>query len=257
MNDLGAIYTSHFYASQVDGSHSSAKVVVPLLIELFRPKSVIDVGCGVGTWLRVFADVGVPTLLGVDGDYMNPQNLLIPAEHFRALDLQQPLGNLGRFDMAVSLEVAEHLPPESAKAFIRELTSRSSVVVFSAAVPGQGGVNHINEQWPEYWEELFHEAGFVKTDPIRPQIWYNYSVEWWYRQNLFVFLDRALLEGDERLSALPRGSRDDDLTLVNKGVLKKHATPEKCLGLRTVLSLLPGLILTSLGRRLRRRSRTQ
>ena len=125
-------YTEQFYQTHQDGARRSAREIVPLVLELIRPKSAIDVGCGVGTWLSVFRENGVEDICGVDGDYVNPQMLAIPAERFFPFDLTKPL-SLGRqFDLVVSLEVAEHLPAEYATTFVRSLTRLGPVL------PGDG-----------------------------------------------------------------------------------------------------------------------
>jgi hypothetical protein len=106
----------------------------------------------------------------------------------------------GRYDLAVCLEVAEHLPESSAADLVRALTAFAPVVLFSAAVPGQGGVGHINEQWPAYWKGLFEQHGFYRRDPIRPRIWTNERVHWWYRQNIFLFASRQKVEESRALA---------------------------------------------------------
>jgi SAM-dependent methyltransferase len=219
-------------------------------MEFVQPRSVIDIGCGIGTWLRAFMEAGVDEVVGVDGDYVNRAQLMIPHSSFYAHDLEQPLRLERKFDLALSLEVGEHLASQFAPVLVGSLTRLAPVILFSAAIPGQGGTNHVNEQWPEYWEYLFDTEGFVQTDPLRPQLWYDNRVDPWYRQNLYVFIERKLLEANGRLSALPRGGRDDDLTLVSKYILKRLATPENYLGLRAVLRLFPRLVICSVKRRL-------
>lgn len=180
-------YDEAFFESQQDGSVRSAQVVVPIVLSLFPCRSVVDVGCGVGGWLEVFESHGVTDYLGIDGNYILPDMLKIPASHFRPADLQS-IGDLGRgFDLACSLEVAEHLPGSSAKSFVAALVKAAPVVLFSAAVPLQGGTNHINEQQQSYWAKLFAEHGYIALDCIRPAIFGDSRVEWWYRQNTLVY----------------------------------------------------------------------
>ena len=179
-------YDGQFFASQRGGSISSAKVIVPLVLETFPSASVVDVGCGVGGWVAEYMRHGVERVLGVDGDYVDLASLEIPADRFQSADLSRPL-DLGSFDLAMSLEVAEHLPEDCAETFVDTLTKAAPIVVFSAAVPEQGGVNHVNEQWPSYWIRKFAARGYVVEDCIRPAIWNDERVKWWYRQNIFVF----------------------------------------------------------------------
>jgi hypothetical protein len=127
--------------------------------------------------------------------------LEIPARDFIRADLSAPL-NLGRrFDLAISLEVAEHLPPEAAEGFVKTLTSAAPIVAFSAAVPGQTGVNHLNEQWPAYWAGLFARFGYEAIDCLRPVIWDDEEIEWWYAQNLLLFAEPAGVEANAALRA--------------------------------------------------------
>lgn len=184
-------YDPHFYARFERGSTASAEAVVPLLLADFPARSVVDVGCGVGTWLAAFARHGVGDLLGIDGDHVRPDMLRIDRSRFLAADLRRPPELGRRFDLACSFEVAEHLPPDCAGAFVRLLTRAAPVVAFSAAVPNQGGVDHLNERPQSYWAGLFATQGYVAIDPIRPLVRGDPRVEWWYRQNLLVYCEPA------------------------------------------------------------------
>jgi SAM-dependent methyltransferase len=188
------LYDPAFYTAIVDGARRSAREVVPLVLGFVRCRRVIDLGCGLGTWLSVFLEHGVEDVVGVDGDHVDPDRLEIPRDRFVAHDLTRPLGLDQSFDLALSLEVAEHLAPEVAGAFVGSLIGLAPVVLFSAAIPFQGGTHHVNEQWPEYWAERFAVHGYVPVDCLRRRIWRNPNVEWWYCQNLLVFASPPALE---------------------------------------------------------------
>jgi SAM-dependent methyltransferase len=160
--------------------------IVPIILSLLAPKTLLDVGCGIGTWLKVFERHGVKDFLGVDGEYVDKRLMMIPEEKFLALDLRKEFSLNRKFDLVVSLEVAEHLPEESANGFVKSLTEHGDVILFSAAIPGQGGQNHLNEQWPSYWQEKFKRHNFYFHDIIRPLIWDNKLIDSWYRQNIFI-----------------------------------------------------------------------
>lgn len=184
-------YNKAFFRDQMDESYRSAAVVLPLLFEHHRPKTIVDVGCGVGSWLRAAIDMGISDVTGLDGDYVDRSLLMIPQDRFRSARLDQPISVPGRFDLAMSTEVAEHLPPERGAGFVADLCKLADVVLFSAAIPYQGGTNHINENWAEYWATHFAAQGYVPIDLIRPRVWYDTNVCWWYRQNLLVFASPA------------------------------------------------------------------
>ena len=208
--DLATAYTPNFYAGQADGSERSAAAVAPVVLGLLPPiRSMVDVGCGVGTWAKVFQQCGVVEVVGIDGSYVDKSQLRIPLDAFKPTDLSKPLDVERTFDLAISLEVAEHLPPERAGSFVSDLTSLAPFVIFSAAVPGQGGANHLNEQWPDYWIALFAEHGYRMFDCIRPRIWNDDRVEYWYRQNasyLFAAVARFRFLSEVALEPCPSGN---------------------------------------------------
>jgi hypothetical protein len=181
-------YNHAFYQEQMDGSVRSAAAVVPLVLALLPVRSVCDVGCGAGTWLSVFMKHGIADVLGMDGDYVPAEYLRIPRSAFRPTDLCRPIVVGRTFDLAVSLEVGEHLPEASAEGFVRGITRLAPVVLFSAAIPNQGGQDHINEQWPDYWERLFLAQDYRVIDVLRGAVWENDDVEWWYRQNILLYV---------------------------------------------------------------------
>jgi hypothetical protein len=184
-------YTSEYYQALREGARRSAQATVPLVMQWVAPRKVIDVGCGEGTWLSVFRDQGVTDICGVDGDYVDRNRLQIPVNCFLPRDLAQPLQLTRRFDLAISLEVAEHLPAECAETFVASLANLAPIVLFSAAAPYQGGAQHVNEQWPAYWAERFAVHDYLPVDCLRRSLWSRDDVEWWYAQNLFFYVARA------------------------------------------------------------------
>jgi SAM-dependent methyltransferase len=190
-------------------------VVVPLVMELLLPQSVCDVGCGRGIWLAVFEQQGVDEVLGIDGAEIDRERLAIDADKFVVADLEQGVPAAGSFDLAVSLEVGEHLSQPAAETFVEGLVALAPAVLFSAAVPGQGGQRHINEQWPEYWRALFAEHDYVPIDCVRPRIWREREVRVWYRQNTLLFASHALIESRENLRNELERSADMPLSVVH------------------------------------------
>ncbi|WP_445172690.1 glycosyltransferase [Microcoleus sp.] len=195
-------YTKDFYQLIGEGTRTSAREVIPLLLDLLQPilpKSVVDVGCGTGSWLAAFHKLGIADCLGIDGDYVERTILQIPLNQFQSADLKQPLQINRKFDLAISLEVAEHLPATCAENFVNSLTQLAPVILFSAAIPFQGGVEHVNEQWPQYWVYYFQKNGYAVIDGLRKKIWNNDKVEPWYAQNILIFVKQEYLSGYPRL----------------------------------------------------------
>jgi len=181
-------YSSHFYKVIARDGDRSAEVAVPVIINTCHPKSLIDVGCGSGNWLKVFRNHGIEDYFGVDGKWVSEEQIVLPMDRFARLDLGKPFSFPRTFDLALCLEVAEHLPEISADAFISSLCRLAPVIVFSAAIPGQGGTHHVNEQWPDYWAERFSREGFHTFDLIRPQLWSHPDIQAHYAQNILVFV---------------------------------------------------------------------
>jgi SAM-dependent methyltransferase len=186
-NEAGTEYDTSFFDSQAPGSRKSASVVVPLVDKLVGPTSVLDVGCGIGTWLAEWESRGITDVFGLDGEYVDNSAMQVPREKFRSLDLRNPFSLGRRFDLVECLEVAEHLEEQYADTFVESLASHADTILFSAAIPGQTGSHHVNEQWPSYWIAKFVGLGFMPFDVIRPRIWTDPHVEVWYRQNIMLF----------------------------------------------------------------------
>ena len=165
----------------------AAKEVVPFILSLIKPKSVVDVGCGTGTWLKIFKDNGVEEVLGIDGDYVDRKLLKIDLDKFIDYDLEKFYKSEKKYDLVISLEVAEHLSELSSDVFVETLSGLSDTLIFSAAIPNQGGQNHINEQEPKYWISKFEKLGFILFDVLRPVFWDNQNIDPWYRQNMLLF----------------------------------------------------------------------
>ena len=229
------------FERQQQRSRIAAGAIIPLVLQATSARSVVDVGCGVGTWLAACAENGIEDYLGIDGYHVDADLLQIPRQHFRTADLREPLTLDRSYDLALSVEVAEHLPPEAGPALVKQLTGAAPAVLFSAAIPGQTGPGHINERWQSYWADLFARNGLFPVDRIRPAIWSLDEIPFWYRQNVILYLRRDRLPADY---APPR-----ILDVVHPELLNKHVAwqqEERHVSGRTALSLLA----RSLGRRL-------
>ena len=187
---------NEMYELSREGSMRSARVVVPMLCRIIEPRSVVDVGCGHGWWLSVFREQGCQ-VFGVDGAHVDPARLVIERRDFAPADLTSA-DVRGAYDLATSFEVAEHLPASAARRFVATLCGLAPVVAFSAATPHQGGVNHVNEQWPRYWWDLFAERGYRGTGALRWSLWGNPEVDHWYQQ-IFLYAREDAIEANPHL----------------------------------------------------------
>ena len=191
----------------------SAAQVLPVVRDAAAPASVVDVGCGEGAWLSVWRGLGVADVHGLDGAYVDTDTLLIERDRFASADLAGTFGSSRRFDLAQSLEVAEHLPPACSARFVAQLCALSEIVLFSAAQPGQGGENHINERLPSTWAEMFRAQGYAAYDAVRPRLAEQPAVAPWYRFNSILYANAA---GTARLSAAALATRCTDLAMLDE-----------------------------------------
>jgi SAM-dependent methyltransferase len=254
-------YDSAFFEHHRRRMQRSAARLVPEILTLLEPAlptSAVDVGCGAGAFLAELGRRGVGDLVAVEGPWLTreqldaPEATLVTGELPGVLDhreLQRP------FDLALSLEVAEHLPPEDADAFVERLARLAPVVVFSAAVPGQGGTGHVHEAWPEAWAARFAAQGMVAADALRDRVWHDPEIAWWHAQNVLVF---AHPEALERHPALAEASRRTDPAVLARvhpthyGVKLEAlaaATDPRRMSLRKALGRLPRVALETVRRR--------
>ena len=195
--DEDGVYDRDFYEDNEECTKRSPEAIFGTLLSIIDVNSLCDVGGGIGLWTRGFIDIkgekaNLDDIVCIDGSYVNREQLLIPEQCFISADLEKPLPDFQRrFDLVMTLEVAEHLSGERARSFVEDLIRLSDTVLFSAAVPGQGGIHHVNEQHMIYWIELFGGYDYEPFDVIRPAIQDNNEIPYWYRQNTIVFAKKG------------------------------------------------------------------
>lgn len=173
-------YDAEFYELEGKVARESAAVVVPWLLERHPEiQSVVDIGCGTGEWVAAFAERGCDA---GGCDFGVPLELLV-IDHYHDGDITRRPGIVGA-DLAVCLEVAEHLPFDFAGQLVKGLARDTRYVLFSAATPGQPGVGHINCQPHEFWHALFAEHG--KTPEFIGEQ-FDEPVADFYRRNMYLY----------------------------------------------------------------------
>jgi SAM-dependent methyltransferase len=199
-------YSEDFFRGNANSAAQSARPILELVHGLYHPTSIVDVGCGSGGWLAAAEGVGFTVLRGYDGPWADPSKYTSPAIDFRPVNLEESTVELDRrFDLAMSVEVAEHLSESRSDIIVDLLCGASDVVLFGAAIPMQGGTHHIHERPQTYWIEKFRARGYEVFDVIRPTVWDNDDIRWWFRQNTFLFvkegsdvIDREVLRSMEK-----------------------------------------------------------
>lgn len=184
------IYDRQFFKNTVKFEAESARAAVEIIVKRFNPKSVIDIGCGAGIYLKEFMNEGVD-IFGYDGSPAALKESLI-GDKIKIYDLTLPLKLSKKFDLCLCFEVAEHLENKYSATLIDTLTGLSDIVIFTAATPGQGPVSigHINEQPHRFWIDLFGKKGFKYkkelSEKMREEM-ENKKVVWWITKNLMIF----------------------------------------------------------------------
>lgn len=242
-------YDHAFFESITETSKHSAQKVVPFVLSLLPVRSVVDVGCGEGSWLAEFHHHAIDDVLGLDGDYVPRDMMKIPATSLVQCDLSRPFSLNREFDLALCLETGEHLPEPRAAGLVADITRLAPQVLFSAAIPFQRGTHHVNCQWPDYWQNLFDAHDYLAFDVIRPRLWNEGEVAYWFRQNLVLYVRRDKVGENPRLSP----------ALAASGPLKRMVHPVLCdewdgFGFREVLGMLPLAFKKAVGRRLHSRT---
>jgi SAM-dependent methyltransferase len=225
---------------------SAPKEIVPKIMELINPSSVIDVGCGLGTFLNVFKSVGVKEITGVDGPWCKKELLYknISPEEFIEVNMEERIRINKSFDLAVCLEVAEHLSESRADTFVEDLINLSDNILFSAAIPKQGGDHHYNEQWLSYWKLKFENKGYIVYDVLKPFFWNNQKIFWWYKQNMVLIIKKG--KETTAINNLPVNSMENvihpDLFNTVVDIKDKHAVKRYLRGFVKSLGYKVGLI---------------
>jgi len=218
----------YLHEVEVSGSSCAAATIAPIVCELIgTPGMAVDLGGGTGAWCAAFKACGVHRVHCIDHPSARAGRMLIDDGEFQSADLGHdnvaPVGA----DLAICVELAEHLPASRADWIVEFLTKSAPVVLFSAAVPRQGGVHHVNEQFRWYWSERFASRGFEERDCIRHRILGDESIPFWYRQNLILYADPARVPPFPGLPLLPPG-----FELLHRTVLERLREPPT---LRTIV----------------------
>ncbi len=216
------LYDEEFYANRRNQVEPSAEAIMGHVLSLCHIESIVDFGCGTGTWMNAAQSHGAKRVLGIEGDWLKEEYLDRPGLEVHRHDLTEPLNIDRKFDLAISLEVGEHLPEERAQSFVEDICRTSTKVLFGAAIPEQGGVGHINEQWQSYWARLFSELDYKAFDVIRPKIWSNSNIPLWYKQNTILYLHKDELKNKEQFSISLQEVSPVDLDIVHPDLYNKH-----------------------------------
>jgi hypothetical protein len=217
---------------------------VPVVVEhVGVPGSVVDLGGGGGGWLKAFKEMGTREVLCIEDLSIADEDLLILPEELLRCDLSIKMPEAVPCDLAVSIEVGEHLSRSRSAAIVDFLTACAPIVLFSAAVPRQGGHKHINEQWPAFWRALFVERGYMPVDAVRPRIIGDKMLPFWLRQNVGLYVRRDSMTGVAQPPA-PYRCIPDDFELISTNILHRPH------GLRELLREMPGALRRALKKRL-------
>ncbi len=225
------IYDDSFYIHESETAEKSAPQIIDTLLSIltFKPISAVDIGCGCGDFLSFLKRNGVIDVLGIDGDYVKRSDLKIPEDCFMPFDITKPIILPRKYDIALCLEVAEHIDEQNSDVLIDSLVNASDIILFSAAIPGQGGTHHVNERWPQHWADKFCRRNYVALDLIRPAIWSITDIAVWYRQNIILFVNKEISDHviAKHDNFLVIGAEHPDLCDFRKRELQKQVDHER------------------------------
>lgn len=201
---------------------NAPEMIAPIIYNLVKPTSIIDIGCGVGTFLYAFKSLNVKKVHGVDGAWVNSELLerYLTEDEFTRADLSKPFVSNEKYDLVLCLEVAEHIKEEDSENLIQTLVNAGDLILFSAAVPYQSGQNHVNEQWPTYWKQKFSRFGYQLIDTVRQRFWNMDMPEFWYKQNVFFVVKEACIS---KYSFLANHVGGDTLDLIHPDLYLKNS----------------------------------
>lgn len=181
--------TSYYKQINLEEAEQATRLA-KILMWVYAPKSVLDIGSATGLYLKPFADAGL-VISGVDysASAIAKEVLQVPRKSIRIVDItKQSIATSA--DLALCIEVLEHIPATGTKAAITHIAETSNTIFFSAAQPGQGGVGHINTQPKEYWEAFFTGEGFrrdlIDEEYIKTLISAGYHMGWLVN-NMMIF----------------------------------------------------------------------
>jgi SAM-dependent methyltransferase len=255
------LYGPDYHAGRHERTSLAAREILGLVNELHRFTRVVDVGCGTGEWLAAARELGAIVVTGVEGPWFSRTALVEQSLNVVVRDLELPLGFTERSDLALCLEVAEHLTEQRAAGLVAELVDLAPAVLFGAAIPNQGGKGHVNERWQSYWATLFAKHDFVAVDIVRPRIWADDRIPYWYRQNIILYLSRADSWGtlSPRNAEAPVAALDLVHPVLMERIIEKMANVSRSLEEPTArqclraVAKLPGALGRAVERRLWRR----
>ena len=188
---IPAQYDAAFYEDAYRVSYTSARRYLRQLWPYYGFASVVDVGAGAGPWSHAATECAAE-VVSIDGEWVKAIHKPCDRLHYLYQDLNAPLDCAQRFDLALCVEVAEHLEPARSLGLINDICQLAPVVVFGAALPRQGGSGHINCRPHSFWIDLFRRNHFTAYDLFRPAFWYDGQVGPWYAQNTYLFASEAL-----------------------------------------------------------------
>lgn len=187
------IYDRPYYERSAAAKRVTMQHIADSIVRDTAPETLVDVGCGGGFLLAALAERGV-TCFGLEYSQAGIELCGSAGLQVRQFDLEHDTFAGGPFDVAVSMEVAEHLPASVADRFVDLLAGVAPLVVFTAARPGQVGTDHVNEQVPEYWITRFAARGLAPYEALAASWqdeWKRLGVIECYRDNLMVFARSA------------------------------------------------------------------